>query len=82
METLLLLAKCGCCDGRAQYLDECIVKQEHGRSAIPHPCPTIIEHVTEITNVADLWVPDAEFPEQVTKQFSSIRNVGSLPNDQ
>lgn len=83
METLIPLANRRRCKDRASYLNECVVEQEHGRSNIPYPCPAVIEHLTEITHIADLWVPDAEFPEQVsTKMHLSTHHGVSVPDYQ
>ena len=44
------------------YLDEGVVEQEHDSREIPDPCPTVIEHLADITNVTNFWVTEAEFP--------------------
>ena len=83
METLIPLANRRCSNGRGFYLNECVIEQEHGRSNIPYPCPAVIEHLTEITHIADLWVPDAEFPVQVSTEIHLLIHHGaSVPDDQ
>jgi hypothetical protein len=60
------------------HLNESIVEYEHGGSQVPHPCPAEVEHLTNITNIAEFRVTETEFPDIVYKLRCIYPEIESL----
>jgi hypothetical protein len=44
------------------YLNKSIIQYEHNGREIPSPCLAPEEHLTDIADVSDIWVAQAELP--------------------
>lgn len=46
-----------------QTLDECVIQHEHNGRCVPDPAAAEEQHLPNVTNISDLWVTQAEFPQ-------------------
>ena len=82
METLSLLANKHDGNPREPYLDEGIVEQEHSCSKVPDPCPSKVEHLTDIANVSKFGVTETEFPKMdISAASRPLGKASDIPNN-